>query len=319
MIFALISTLLLKTKVCMSSLIPDKTFPITLTSTNSEDISDYTIRFSSTVSFNSDCQLDLWFPAESYLKGMGLDFTPQVKILQGDNLIELNSTIVLNDSSITISPKGIDANTAYKIVVTNVKNPNSVGGIGSLRLSASCGTQMVANNTIFSSIAISEPKQKLQSVALTIKSDSTSKAGEITNYRITFVPSQDILKYVSFELEFPSAYDFSDLIQMVEDFPSLSPCEAVKDQSTGFIAPGNFECSIKNNIVSISGLTSMIKKSSVIIFDINGIKNPLVPGLTRFFKMKIKLMNSNYTYQYDDNVIGKFIRYYDRTRNNRER
>lgn len=291
-----------------SSIVPDQTFPIVLTSTNSQDTSKYTFAFTSTVSLDSDCFLTIAFPNESYLTGMGLDFSPQVDLYSNGTLIQSNLATQLNDYSLVVYPTSISVAVAYQIVIQGVLNPSTVGGTSSFGLSASCGSQLIMNNTIFTSIAITDPKVLLQSASLSIKSGSTYNAGEKAVYRLTFVPSKDISIYTSFHLIFPSTYDFSSLIQTITDFPSQNPCSVVQDVVSGYIPTGNFTCTITDSTVIIAGLSKPIPKSSTVVFDISGVLNPALPGQTQFFQLRAMLLNSYHTYQYDDTIEGKLNR-----------
>ena len=280
-----------------------------ISSTNSEDRNTYSFMFSSPIDLNPPCYVQINFPSENYVKGMGLDYDLAVNMLIHDESME-NVTNSIEDLAIKIYPPYLQANSSVKVDVLGLVNPNEVGGTANFNLEYKCGSFTVLENSIFGSIAITKPKTRLSSASLVIKEGFSNKAGKVADYRLIIVPSNDLSQFSEFVLVFPDIFDFTDIKKLIEDFPSLNPCKAVRDEDSGFIPEGSFYCDFieSETAIIIKGLTAPILKSSKIIFDIQGLKNPGETVLTDFFKVKVILQNSNHVYEFEDYIEGLLIR-----------
>jgi hypothetical protein len=181
-----------------------------------------------------------------------------------------------------LTPGFIPKGKKFTLTVEGIQNPFKLGGTGLFSVYSECGATtnriFVDKCEDFTSIAVTAPKVKILQTNITVEAGFSSTAGEKTNYMIYISPTTELNKNTVFRVTFPTFYNFTYLDQLVTDFPSEVPCEAVKDPITGFMISGNITCGfnkVKDNIIEWVGNNMTIPKNSPIWLRLKGVYNPV--------------------------------------------
>jgi hypothetical protein len=283
-------------------IIPDKTLPIQMSTTNALRNAEYIFTMKLETSTIPGCFIEILFPDQQYIDGIGLDYgfivnSPANKVVPG-----------------TISGKKLSVEVGYTVQMTSIQilvkgvlNPSKVGGTGLFKAYYTCSNNIIDVCEDFGTVAVTDPSFRLQSSQAKVEEGSSMIAGETSNYLINLKPQFDLNKNVVFKITFPDYYNFQYLKDLVGDFPSENPCEVVPDPTTGFKISGNITCEFsetKNNVITWVGNDMKISKSSMIWLRLKNVLNPEREMTTDFIAAEINLKNSFLTYEYDDAVDG---------------
>lgn len=286
-------------------IIPDKTMPITMSSTNALRNSDYNFTMKLETNTVPGCFIDILFPSQQYIDGLGLDYNFQVFSPTSNQI-----TASVSGTKISVEPGYRDNMTDIIITVKGILNPANVGGTSMFKAYYQCNGNIIDICENFASIAVTNPVDKLFASDAMVEQGSSSIAGEISNYLINFKPANDLNQNTVFKVTFPSYYNFTYLRTLVEDFPSKNPCLVVADNTTGFILNGNITCKfsdVSDNIIEWYGNNQVIPKQSSIWLKLQNVYNPTREMNTDFLTVEVNLKNTNFTYEYNDAVEGLVI------------
>jgi hypothetical protein len=238
-------------------LIGNGTFPLRMSSVNAGDLSTYTFRFSLQSSIVDPCFLQLSFPPQSYISGMGMSFVPLISIKVQNQLLDQVKPPSVQDTIITLYPRQLPSNQELTLTVENVKNSYKIGGLGLFELKTMCGSQVVSINRNFANVGLSLQKEVMNQARVEIDEASSKRAGDLSNYLFIINPKNDVSALAIFRFEFPAIYDLSNLSQIAEDYPSSNMCSVSVDQNSAPLLSSRFTCifSETDNSVEFHGLS----------------------------------------------------------------
>jgi hypothetical protein len=286
-------------------IIPDKTMPITMSSTNALKNADYNFTMKLETNAVPGCNIQIMFPEQQYIAGLGLDYNFLAYSPSG---VSIPATV--SGTVVSVQPGYRNIYTDIVITIKGVLNPANVGGTGMFKAYYACNGTIIDRCENFGSIAITSPVEKLFSAQAMVETGSSNIAGDISNYLINFKPTNDLNENTVFRVVFPSYYNFTYLRTMVEDFPSKNPCLVAADNTTGFMLTGNITCKfsdVSDNIIEWYGNNQTIPKQSSVWLRLINIYNPAREMNTDFLTVEVNLKNTNYTYEYNDAVEGLVI------------
>lgn len=287
-------------------IIPDKTLPITVSSTNALKNAEYNFTMKLETNTIPGCLIEILFPEQQYIDGLGLDYAFVAYSPYGTQV-----PASVSGKRVKVEPGYRDNMTDIIVTVKGVKNPSKVGGTGLFKVYYTCNDNVVDLCENFASIAVTNPVTKLFESRAMVETGSSDVAGDLTNYLILVRPTNDLSKNSVFRVTFPSYYNFTYIKNLVEDFPSENPCEVVPDPSTGFVLSGNITCKfslVKDNVIEWVGNNVSIPKKSNIWLRLKNVYNPPREMDTDFLTVEVNLKNTNFTYEYEDAVNGLYIR-----------
>jgi hypothetical protein len=291
--------------ISTGKIVPDKTMPITMSSTNALRNADYNFTMKVETNTVPGCYINIKFPDQQYIDGLGLDYNFIAYSPMGAQIPSSVSGTVVK-----VEPGYRNNYTDIVITIKGVLNPANVGGTGMFKAYYTCNGTIIDVCHNFGSIAITNPVNKLFSAKAMVEPGSSSVAGDLSNYLINIQPMNDLLENAVFRVTFPSYYNFTYLRTMVEDFPSKNPCLVVADNTTGFVLQGNITCKfsdVSDNIIEWYGNNQSIPKQSAIWLKLVNVYNPAREMNTDFLTVEVNLKNTNYTYEYNDAVDGLVI------------
>lgn len=286
-------------------IIPDKTRPITMSSTNALNKAEYNFTMKLESNTIPGCTIQIQFPDQQYIDGLGLDYSFVAYSPYGSVIPSSVSGKVLS-----LQPGYRDNYTDIVLTVQGIQNPAKVGGTGMFKVYYTCGTSVIDLCENFGSIAVTQPVSTLFQSYLMVEPGSSNVAGELSNYLIYIAPTNDISENANFRVTFPLDYNFTYLSNLVSDFPSSNPCQVAADNTTGFKPSGNFSCkfsTVYGNVIEWQGNNASIPKKSPIWLKLQNVYNPAREMVTDFLTVEIILKNTNFTYEYDDSVTGLLI------------
>ena len=280
----------------------DKTFPILTKYTNSGSFVDYSFSLDIKTKIEFPCFLEIEFPKENYLEGMGLN-NPDLFIKTNSLSEHQNFISNISGYKIIITPDKIPLFKKTEIIVPFLKNPYKIGGTGAFKIRTKCSNQIIDENLNLPIIGISSPKKLLNHATVEL---TNSEAGQESSYIFNIRPSEDLKNDVVFRIIFPDVYNFDKMRERLDDFKSLNTCNIKIDEETLFIAKGDFSCFFhkQKHVIDVIGLNESIQKNSTIIIQIDEVLNPPKEFSTNFFEIQVMLKNSNHTVEYDDTIKG---------------
>ena len=232
-----------------------KTFPLLTSSVNAGDYANYTFIFRLPKNVVTPCNLEIVFPKESFVSGMGMNFKPEIQIYN-PGLVTQVQTSQVKENTLSIYPKKLRSDFDVSLTIRDVKNPFKIGGIGLFEVYTKCENQVIHVNRDFANIGITEPKSGILSASVEFDPDSSQLAGEETRYIFTVFPALDVSPYSVFQIEFPSIYNLKKINEEIEDFPSYKPCKISTTGISPFTTKSDFSCQVigQDNIILITGL-----------------------------------------------------------------
>lgn len=285
---------------------PDKTFPVTLSSTNAGDLAQYnfTLQIESTVI--PDCSVDIEFPEQQYVEGLGLDYNFKTYSPVGNSV-----KAEIKGKTLKIYPGYREKMESFTLIIDGIQNPYKVGGSGFFKVYYSCSGNKIDYCEDFATIAVTNPKRELNSAKAMIEPGFSDRAGLRSQYLIKLIPQEDLNKNSVFRVVFPSYYNFTYLKNQLLDFPSDKICDSVADNSTGYRISGNITCKFsksQDNVITWVGNDAVIPKASPIWLRLKEVYNPPREMITEFLKVQIKLKDTNLTYEHADAVDGLIVK-----------
>jgi hypothetical protein len=287
---------------------PDKTLPITVSSTNALRNAEYNFTLKMDTNSIPGCFIEIVFPEQQYIDGLGLDYGFIVYSPYGNLIPSPRSSVLGKKLSVDIGYW--PAMTDIVITVQGVQNPSKVGGTGMFKAYYTCGANPIDLCENFGSIAVTEPVTRLISGLAMVEPGSSDVAGELSNYLIMVQPTNDLSMNTAFRVTFPIYFNFTYLRNMVSDFPSKNPCLVVPDNTTGFVLQGNITCKFSqsfDNVIEWVGNNISIPKKSYVWLKLQNAYNPNREMKTDFLSVEAILKNTNFTYEYHDAIEGLII------------
>ena len=285
---------------------PDKTLPITVSSTNALRNAEYNFTMKLETNTIPGCLIEILFPEQQYIDGLGLDYEFVSYSPYGT---QIPSSV--SGKRVKVEPGYRDNMTDIIITIKGVQNPSKVGGTGLFKAYYTCNGNIIDLCEHFASIAVTNPVSRLFETRAMVETGYSDIAGELSNYLILIRPTNDLSLNSMFRVTFPTYYNFTYIKNLVEDFPSENPCEVVADPTTGFKLSGNITCNfspVKDYVVEWVGNNASIPKKSNIWLRLKNIYNPPREMDTDFLSVEVNLKNTNFTYEYDDAVNGLVIK-----------
>lgn len=218
-----------------------KTFPLLTSSVNAGDYSDYSFRFRLSSNLTAPCFVEIVFPQESFVSGIGMKFLPNLEVYN-PTLVSQVSAPQISEKTLRIYPKKLLSGEDIEIRVKDIKNPFKIGGIGLFEIYTKCDSQIIHVNRNFANIGITEPKEGLLSGSIEFDSGSSQLAGEESRYLFKIVPSLDVSANSIFKITFPDIYNLTNIDELINDFPSYRPCSVSVEGSSPFTSKSDFVC-----------------------------------------------------------------------------
>jgi hypothetical protein len=234
-----------------------KTFPLLTSSVNAGDYADYNFLFRVPSNIVSPCFLEIIFPEESFVSGMGMHFLPQIEVYN-PTLIAQTASPTVSEKTLRVYPERLISSEDVSLIIREIKNPFKIGGIGLFEVYTKCQNQIIQVNRNFANIGITEPKTEILSSSVDFDEGASPLAGEESRYVFRIVPTTDVSPYSVFQIEFPAIYNLTKIREETDDFPSYKPCQV---SAPGVVTPFSnntkFDCTIigNDNVILITGLS----------------------------------------------------------------
>ena len=106
---------------------------------------------------------------------------------------------------------GMPANLSFTITIANLRNPLKVGGTGNFQVKTQINSFTIDENTIFGSLGIAPAPLGLIDPKVEFDAGASKRAGEVSSYVISFIPSDNLPENIIFRITFPLIYTLTYL------------------------------------------------------------------------------------------------------------
>lgn len=268
---------------------------ITMSTTNANDVSEYNFTMFTDNPIPENGIIDIEFPSGQFQTGLGL---PNTVIVYAPYPTVVPASVSDRTVSCTIGARG--AFIPFVVTIRNIINPIKVGGTGSFKIKSRINDYVIDENFVFGAVGISASAEKLITATIEIESGQSIYAGELTNYIVSFIPSDNIQSNVIIRIIFPEIYNLNYVL--------FDQCEALSYNN--YQLSGTLACNVNqnfNNMLDINGNSAIIPKGQTVKIRIKKLYNPSQSMTTDLFTFRILDKGSNNTLQIQDSVPGLVI------------
>lgn len=281
--------------ILSSRIIPFSAQSITMSTTNANDVAEYNFTMMTETPIPPNGIIDIEFPAGQFQTGLGLPnniivYAPYPNIVSAS----------VSDRTVTCYVGAKPALKSFTVTIENIINPMKVGGTGSFKIQSRINDYVIDENLIFGVVGISSSSASFINASIAIESGQSSNAGDLSNYIVSFVPSDDIPSNIIIRISFPEIYNLNYVL--------YDQCQAITYDN--YKLSGALQCEVNKNfqnVLDILGSSSIISKGQNIKIKLSKFYNPSISMTTDLFTFRILDKGSNNTLQIQDSVSGMII------------